>query len=49
MKKKISTNAITLWLEALPAGRMDSQTHQVENNDDTILNVFYQIEHLRRK
>ena len=40
MKKKTSTNAITSWLEALLAGRMGSQTHQVENNDDTILNVF---------
>ena len=46
MKKKISTN-ITRWLE-----RWFSQTHKVENNDNTILDVFLlledQIEHLRR-
>ena len=31
MKKKMWTNVITRWF---------SQMHQVENNDNTILNVF---------
>ena len=42
MKKKMWTNVITRWF---------SQMHQVENNDNTILNVLVskdQIEHLRR-
>ena len=42
MKRKMWTNVITRWF---------SQMHQVENNDNTILNVLVskdQIEHLRR-
>ena len=35
MKKKMSTNAITWWLEGWV-----SQTLRVENNDNTILDVF---------
>ena len=35
MKKKMSANAITCWLEGWV-----SQTHQVKNNDNTILDVL---------
>ena len=47
MKKKISSNVITRWLDEWVI-----QTHQVENNDNTIFDVILvsedQIEHLRR-
>ena len=47
MKKKMLTNVITRWLEEWVI-----QTHQVENNDNTIFDVFLvsedQIEDLRR-
>ena len=47
MKKKMSSNVITRWLEEWVI-----QTHQVENNDNTIFDVILvsedQIEHLRR-
>ena len=47
MKKKMSTNVITLSLEG-----WISQTHQVEKNYNTIFNVFLvsedQIKHPRR-
>ena len=47
MKKKRSTNVITWWLEGWVG-----QIRQVENNDNTILDVFLvledQIKHLRR-
>ena len=35
MKKKMSANAIACWLEGWV-----SQTHQVKNNDNTILDVL---------
>ena len=41
MKKKMSTNVLTLWLE-----ERVSQTHQVDNNDNTILDVFLLSENL---
>ena len=46
MKKKVSTNAMTCWLEG-----WISQTHQLENNDNAILDILVsgnQIKHLRR-
>ena len=46
MKKKMSTNAMTHWLEG-----WISQTHQLENNDNAILDILVsgnQIKHLRR-
>ena len=47
MKKKISSNVITRWLDERVI-----QTHQVENNDNTIFDVILvsedPIEHLRR-
>ena len=41
MKKKMSTNVLTLWLE-----EWVSQTHQVDNNDNAILDVFLLSENL---
>ena len=47
MKKKMSSNVITHWLE-----EWIIQTHQVENNDNTIFDVILvsedQIEHMSR-
>ena len=47
MKKKMSTNVITHWLE-----QWISQRHQMEINDNKILDVFLvsgdQKEHLKR-
>ena len=47
MKKKMLTNVINHWLE-----EWVSQTHQIENNNNTIFDVFLvsedQIECLRR-
>ena len=47
MKKKMSSNVITRWLEEWVI-----QTHQVENNDNTIFDVILvsedQIEHMSR-
>ena len=42
MKKKMSTNVLTRWLKGWV-----SQTHQVENNDNTILDVFSVSENLK--
>ena len=42
MKKKMSTNVLTRWLK-----RWVGLTHQVENNDNTILDVFSVSENLK--